>query len=300
VDPEFGLSGRWGITPNVKLNATLNPDFSQVEADVAQLEVNERFALSYPEKRAFFLEGADLFQTPTRLVFTRSIVDPVGGVKLSGKEGKNVFGVFAASDRVTSLLIPANQGSAQGLLQEEVHTGVARYRRDIGRSSTVGATYTGRVGEGYFNHVAAVDGFLRLSPSNFVRAQLAFSGTEYPDTVVRAFRQSDDARYVALTAPRILVREPYGSATVPIEAFNYEERVDGTDHGAYLWGNSTYALAANINKAFALYGWCASIRGVESGGLVEGLPVHRPQHPVGNMRRPRRMKELVAGHGCSS
>ncbi|HEX7240794.1 MAG TPA: DUF5916 domain-containing protein [Longimicrobiaceae bacterium] len=192
VDPEFGLSGRWGITPNVKLNATLNPDFSQVEADVAQLEVNERFALSYPEKRAFFLEGADLFQTPTRLVFTRSIVDPVGGLKLSGKEGKNVFGVFAASDRVTSLLIPSNQGSAQGLLQEEVHTGVARYRRDIGRSSTVGATYTGRVGEGYFNHVGAVDGFLRLSPSNFVRAQVAFSGTEYPDTVVRAFRQSDE------------------------------------------------------------------------------------------------------------
>lgn len=191
VEPELGVSGRWGITPNVKLNATVNPDFSQVEADVAQLEVNERFALSYPEKRAFFLEGADLFQTPARLVFTRSIVDPVGGLKLSGKEGKNVFGVFAASDRVNSLLVPGSQGTAQGLFQEEVHTGVARYRRDVGRASTVGATYTGRVGEGYSNHVAAVDGFVRLGASSFVRVQYAFSGTEYPDTVVRAFRQPD-------------------------------------------------------------------------------------------------------------
>src|SRR5687768_14243447 len=90
----------------------------------------------------------------------------------------------------------------------------------------------------------------------------------------KSFRQSEDSRYVALTAPRILMREPFGSSTVPIEAFNYEERVDGTDHGAYLWGNSAYDLAANVNKALAAFGWCATIRGVESGGLVEGLPVH--------------------------
>lgn len=191
VDPEFGVSGRWGITPNVNLNATVNPDFSQVEADVAQLEVNERFALQYPEKRPFFLEGADFFQTPTRLVFTRSIVDPVGGLKLTGKEGRNVFGVFAASDRVSTLLFPTNAGTGVGQLRDEVHTGVARYRRDIGRSSTVGATYTGRMGEGYFNHVASVDGFLRLSPAKFVRVQYSFAGTEYPDTVVKAFRQKE-------------------------------------------------------------------------------------------------------------
>ena len=99
-----------------------------------------------------------------------------------------------------------------------------------------------------------------------------FDTTEYAKWT--AFRQTEDSRYAALIAPRILMREPYGSATVPIEAFNYEERVDGTNHDAYLWGNAAYALAANINKAFALYGWCATIRGVESGGIVEGLPVH--------------------------
>jgi len=108
-----------------------------------------------------------------------------------------------------------------------------------------------------------------------------FETTEYAKW--KSFRQTEDSRYVALTAPRILIREPYGSATVPIEAFNYEERVDGTDHEAYLWGNSAYALAANINKSFATSGWCATIRGVESGGLVEGLPVHNFRTEAGEL-----------------
>ncbi len=99
-----------------------------------------------------------------------------------------------------------------------------------------------------------------------------FDSTEYGKWKV--FRNSEDSRYVALTAPRFLLREPYGKATVPVEAFHYEERVDGTDHSKYLWGNSAYALAANVNRAFSTYGWTAAIRGVESGGLVEQLPTH--------------------------
>ncbi len=127
-----------------------------------------------------------------------------------------------------------------------------------------------------------------------------FDSTEYARW--KGFRNSEDSRYVALTAPRILMREPYGSATVPVEAFNYEERVDGTNHKDYCWGNTAYAMAANINKAFAYYGWCASIRGVESGGLVEGLPVHNFRTESGElaMKCPtevqitdRREKELA-------
>jgi type VI secretion system protein ImpC len=118
----------------------------------------------------------------------------------------------------------------------------------------------------------------------------------------KSFRASEDSRYVALTAPRILMREPYGVATKPIDEFNYEERVDGTNHDAYLWGNGAYALAANVNKAFAAYGWCAAIRGVENGGLVEGLPVHNFRTEAGElvMKCPtevqitdRREKELA-------
>ncbi len=127
-----------------------------------------------------------------------------------------------------------------------------------------------------------------------------FDTTEYARW--KTFRASEDSRYVALTAPRVLMREPYGAATVPIDAFNYEERVDGTNHDAYLWGSSAWTIAVNINKAFASYGWCATIRGVESGGLVEGLPVHNFRTEAGElvMKCPtevqitdRREKELA-------
>ena len=90
----------------------------------------------------------------------------------------------------------------------------------------------------------------------------------------KSFRQSDDSRYVALTLPRILIRQPYGKATVPVEDFDYEEGVDGRDHSKYAWSNAAWALGAKITQSFALYGWCATIRGVEGGGLVDGLPVH--------------------------
>ena len=99
-----------------------------------------------------------------------------------------------------------------------------------------------------------------------------FDTTEYARW--KTFRNSDDSRYIALAVPRVLMREPYGSATVPIDAFNYEEHVDGTDHSKYLWGNAAWVLASKVTQAFARSGWCATIRGVESGGLVEGLPTH--------------------------
>lgn len=90
----------------------------------------------------------------------------------------------------------------------------------------------------------------------------------------KAFRETEDSRYVAITGPRMLLREPFGRETVPVEAFDFEEEVDGTEHDKYLWGNAAWALGARVTQAFAKHGWCATIRGVESGGLVEGLPVH--------------------------
>jgi type VI secretion system protein ImpC len=127
-----------------------------------------------------------------------------------------------------------------------------------------------------------------------------FDSTEYAKW--KAFRQTEDSRYVALTVPRMLLREPYGKDTVPVEAFQYEEHVDGTEHSKYLWGNAAWALGARVTNAFALYGWCACIRGVESGGLVEGLPVHNFRTDSGDvaMKCPtevpitdRREKELA-------
>ncbi len=90
----------------------------------------------------------------------------------------------------------------------------------------------------------------------------------------RSFRESEDSRYATLVLPRILMRLPYGPDTAPVEGVNFVEDVDGKDHAKYLWGNPAYALGQRITNAFALYRWCAAIRGVEGGGLVEGLPTH--------------------------
>ncbi len=90
----------------------------------------------------------------------------------------------------------------------------------------------------------------------------------------RSFRDTEDSRYVTLTLPRVLMRLPYGPETKPVEELNYVEDVDGSDHSKYLWGNPAYVLGERITNAFAKHGWTAAIRGVEGGGIVEGLPAH--------------------------
>ena len=90
----------------------------------------------------------------------------------------------------------------------------------------------------------------------------------------KGFRQSEDSRYVALALPRVLGRLPYGKDTKPVEDFNYEEHVDGSDHSKYLWMNAAFALASRMTQSFTQYGMCVAMRGVEGGGLVTGLPVH--------------------------
>ena len=190
-DYEPGLTAKWGITPNLILNATANPDFSQVEADVAQLEINRRFALFYPEKRPFFLEGADFFLTPVQAVFTRTVADPVWGTKLTGKTGRTAMGFFAAQDEVTNLIFPSNQGTAQGSLDQDAFGGVFRLRRDVGRQSTVGVLYTGRAGSDYYNHLAGADGFFRLDQKNSVIFQFLHSETDYPSAVSLAYGQEE-------------------------------------------------------------------------------------------------------------
>ena len=90
----------------------------------------------------------------------------------------------------------------------------------------------------------------------------------------RSLRESEDARYVGLTMPRFLARRPYGAKTNPVEEFNFEEDTAGADSSKYTWANASYAMAVNINRSFKMYGWCSRIRGIESGGSVEGLPTH--------------------------
>jgi len=129
-----------------------------------------------------------------------------------------------------------------------------------------------------------------------------FSTPEY--AAWRSLRDSEDARYLGLAMPRTLARIPYGEKTDPVEEFNFEEDTEGADSSKYVWSNAAYAMAVNINHAFSQYGWCSRIRGVESGGRVEGLPVHTfPSDDGGvDMKVPteiaisdRREQELAKG-----
>jgi len=143
---DFGMNVTYGLTSNLTLDGTYNPDFSQVEADAGQITVNERFAIRLPEKRPFFLEGTDVFNLPAQLVYTRSIVSPMGAAKVSGKVGSVAVAYLGAVDHM--------DGDAGRPV-----VNLLRAKRDIGRSSTLGAVYTDRVLPGSsFNRVLGADG----------------------------------------------------------------------------------------------------------------------------------------------
>ncbi len=148
---EFGLNATYGVTSNLTLDATYNPDFSQIEADAGQVQVNERFALFFPEKRPFFLEGTEIFGMPKQLVYTRTIQNPIAGGKLTGKVGGLNLGYLGAVDETFDAASP------------EVYVNLVRARGDVGASSTIGAVYTDRtVGTRNFNRVAGADARVQL------------------------------------------------------------------------------------------------------------------------------------------
>lgn len=182
-DAELGLTARWGVTPNLNLSAAINPDFSQVEADAAQLDINTQFSLFYPEKRPFFLEGVDYFSTPLNAVYTRTMAEPAWGLKAAGKIGAGALGVFAVRDDVTNLLFPGPERSGTGSLDGASTASVVRYRHDIGGSSTVGGLVTSREAGGYHNRLYAADFNLRFTPRDTLLGQVAYTDTRYPDDV---------------------------------------------------------------------------------------------------------------------
>ena len=146
---QFGADVRWGIKQNLTLNGTFNPDFSQVEADVGQVLLNERFALFFPEKRPFFLEGLELFDSPNQLIYTRRIISPTGGTKLGGKVGRfNVGAMVVLEDPIHSW---SGEDNATPVF------GIARLRRDLGESSTIGAVLTTREDDGHYSRLVSTD-----------------------------------------------------------------------------------------------------------------------------------------------
>ena len=165
---EFGGDARWGIRQNLTLNATINPDFSQVEADIGQVLLNERFALFYPEKRPFFLDGLELFDTPNQLIYTRRIVEPTGGLKLAGRiAGANVAAMVVQDDEDQSWRASHNP-----------LYGVARLRKDFARRLTLGSVLTAREDGNDYSRLAGADLRLYHSKLYFVQLQAAQSWTD--------------------------------------------------------------------------------------------------------------------------
>ena len=115
----------------------------------------------------------------------------------------------------------------------------------------------------------------------------------------RALREEEDTRYLGLCMPRFLMRLPYGAATDPLDAFAFEEETEGEDTNRLLWGNPAYAFGANAARAFVLYGWCVRIRGMDRGGVVEGLPVLRHPTADGDVDR-RSITEVCLSEGRDS
>ncbi|MBK9242564.1 MAG: carbohydrate binding family 9 domain-containing protein [Acidobacteria bacterium] len=170
VDIEPGVNVRLGFT-NLSLDATVNPDFSQVESDAAQVTVNERFALFFAEKRPFFLEGIELFATPGQLVYTRRIADPIAGAKFTGKVGRTGLAFLSAMDEAGP---------------DWTWVNLARIRRDVGRDSLAGVTYTDRTADGGSNRVLAADARIVFKQLYYVLGQVGGSWTDNGSGAVSA------------------------------------------------------------------------------------------------------------------
>ena len=163
--PEVGANFKYGVTPNLIADFTLNPDFSQIESDRPQVEVNQRFALFFPELRPFFLEGAEIFQiqAPVTVVHTRTIVDPLYGAKLTGKTGKTTLGVLFASDEGASLSVDDPLDPAFG---QPAQTFVGRLRYDLYSESFIGAIVTDREYLDGYSRLVGMDSNFRVGATH--------------------------------------------------------------------------------------------------------------------------------------
>jgi len=169
--PEVGGNVRWGVTSNLTLNGTVNPDFSQVEADASQFTFDPRSALFFPEKRPFFLEGIEQFATPNNLIYTRRVVAPLGAARLTGK---------AAGTRVAALVaVDGEEASASG--RDHPLFGIVRLQRDVFGHSRLGLVYTDRTEAGASNRVAAVDAHLAFASLYTLDLQGGLSRTHRED-----------------------------------------------------------------------------------------------------------------------
>ena len=182
VRSDSGVDFKWNASSKLTIDATLNPDFSQIESDVPQVSVNSRFALSYPEKRAFFLEGVDLLSTPLRVVYTRSITSPAWGIRATGQSGSTAYTVLAAEDRGGgTVVLPGAEGSS--LVRQDFRSLalIGRARTSIGSSFAALLFSDREVQGGGHNRVLGPDFLWKMSAADRLLAQVLLSETQNPN-----------------------------------------------------------------------------------------------------------------------
>ncbi len=180
-DGELSIGGKYSLTSDITFEGTYNPDFSQIEADAGQIDVNSQFALFYPERRPFFQEGADLFRTLFNSFYTRTINNPEFAGKMTVRKGKTSIGYLVARDENTPIMIPSEEFSMQWL-GEKSTTNVFRVRQSVGRGSQIGVIATDRRLEGDgFGSVIATDGRLQFTRSLSLAYQAVLSHTDEAD-----------------------------------------------------------------------------------------------------------------------
>jgi hypothetical protein len=235
---DFGFNATYGLTSNLTLDGTYNPDFSQVEADAGQVQVNERFALFFAEKRPFFLEGTEIFGLPKQLVYTRTIANPIAGGKMTGKVGGLNVGYLGAVDQAF------DDGGP------DTYVNLVRVRGDLGASSTIGAVYTDRtIDAGDFNRVAGADARIQL-------------GGRYTFTFMGAQSFTNNSSFLGRTDARMgYARVERAGRTFSINA-DFEDTQPDFDPGSGFFQRVGTAQATSRSS----YNWYGS-----RGSLIEQI-----------------------------
>jgi hypothetical protein len=204
---QIGLDAKAVLKDKFVLDVTANPDFSQVESDDPQVTVNQRFEVQFPEKRPFFLENSNYFQTPIQLLFTRRIADPKWGVRLTGKDGPWAVGTLIAETDSPGEAVTPPLGSDPGnpLFGKHALFAIGRVSRDIGAQSSIGLLYADREAGGFFNRVGSVDGRFKLNENWVANVQAVVSATINPEDP--NFNLFDtNGRYQAGSAGEVIVQ----------------------------------------------------------------------------------------------
>ena len=299
---EPGLDVSWAPSPDATVNLTVNPDFSQVETDQLQLALNDSFALFYQEKRPFFLEGADYFNSQFNVLYTRQIADPDVGLRATGRTARGAYGAIVARDATTLLLVPGVLGSRFRALEQPANVAVGRYRHDLSPQLSVGAIATVRSGDDYANTVAGVDARWRKG-AHALSTQVLRSDSQYPARIVSAYAADlgDDptpagsawraaygfsSRHWSANVSHVAIDPGFRADLGFIGQVGYEKTTAG---GGYTW----FRDAARFNRVNVYADWDATHR--HDGQLLERelegqLNINGPRQSyigLGAMRRAR-------------